>query len=226
MRLAGNLDCSRYDYARDCVNKYIGGAPNTLVFDIGAGSAIMSPACAEVGAVWMGFDVNPQSPDVNVWNFEKGPCPESKKAGTILLLDVIEHLSDPWQGMRHCIDCLEPGGYVVLTAPNPRWSRSRWLAVFHGVPACFTEDDLERNHHVFTTWPHIVEKLLEDVGCAVLEYVTLDGHTTWPGLRRSPPWPHRYAFAAMNKMIEIADPTACGMSYGVVARKEDKSLRF
>ncbi len=107
-----------------------------------------------------------------------------------------------------------------LTIPNPRWSRSRFVALAQGWPACFTASDLELNHHVFTPWQHVVERLLCDTGFRVTRYVTLDGSTGWPGRPYNLRYRVRLAFAGLNALVERRDPTARGMSYGVLAEKE------
>ncbi len=51
-------------------------------------------------------------------------------------------------------------------------------------------------------------------------YVTLDGPTVWPGPPYNLHYPMRCALALLNRVIERYDPTACGMSYGIVAQKD------
>jgi len=92
-------------------------------------------------------------------------------------------------------------------------------ALANGTPACFTQSDLDLNHHVFTPWPHIVERLLADCGLTVIRYDTLDGRTQWPRGPITLRYPVRFGLACVNKWIESRDRSACGMSYGIVARK-------
>ena len=91
-------------------------------------------------------------------------------------------------------------------------------ALVYGEPTCFTQDDLDLNHHIFTS-PHVVERILLDNGLSVEEYVTLDGKTTWPGRPYNLKYPVRMGLALTNRVIEWLDPTACGMAYALVARK-------
>jgi len=107
--------------------------------------------------------------------------------------------------------------------PNPRWSASRIHTVFRGCPSGFTQLDLDTNHHVFTPWPHIVEKILHDAGFVIDNYVTLDGKTK---LFRHPisfSYPARCLLDLARKVIEQLDTSACGMSYGLVARKVERN---
>ena len=103
--------------------------------------------------------------------------------------------------------------------PNPRWSRSRLFSVWSGTPTCFTQDDLDLNHHVFVPWQHVLERLLRDAGFQVAQYATLDGRTTWPGRPFNVRYPLRLALALAMQAIERRDPSACGLSYGLVVRK-------
>jgi len=135
---------------------------------------------------------------------------------------VLEHLNNPWLGIKNLADTLVDGGFLILTVPNPRWSRSRYNTLTKGYPACFSQSDLDFNHHVFTPWPHIVEKLLSDTGFRIERYVTLEGTTSLPSHPYNFQYPLRVTFAFLNMMIEKFDGTACGMSYGIVAQKIKK----
>jgi hypothetical protein len=137
----------------------------------------------------------------------------------VFLLDVIEHCYNPGLAVANIADIMSPGAVLVLTTPNPRWSRSRLYALTTGYPACFTESDLSRNHHVFTPWPHVIEHLLTGAGFTIERYVTIDGTYSWPAFTLSAMYGVRIVHAAVNKFIEWHDRSACGMSYAVVARR-------
>lgn len=219
MKVSANLSLSRYDWTRQCLHELLPLAPSSIVSDIGAGGGEMRSLTEASGGKWQGFDLCPQCPEIHCWDLDRPAPGECQPAGMILLLDVLEHLNNPWLAVRHLADTLLPGGFLILTTPNPRWSRSRYYALAKGNLACFTQSDLDLNHHVFTPWPHIVEKLLFESGFTLENYVTLDGHTSWPGSPYNLRYPLRCAFALLNMAIERRDSTACGMSYGIVARK-------
>lgn len=217
-RPLANLSLDRYEYAARAVSAKAVPSETAAVFDIGAHDNRMRAAIEGAGYRWQGFDLRPAHPDVAVWDLAE-PCPlRCRPAAIVLLLDVIEHLANPGIALRHIRQVTEPGGELVLTAPNPRWSRSRIHALLYGNPACFTQADLDINGHVFTPWPHILFRLLGDAGWDVVEFATLDGPTTWPGPPFSPRYPLRLAHAAVNKAIEWFDASACGMSFGLRAR--------
>jgi SAM-dependent methyltransferase len=222
MKISANLTISRYEWAEHCLQELLPQSPSCIVSDIGAGDGRMRSPTEAAGGRWQGFDIAPQLPEIHSWNLDYPAQDNFQPAGAILMLDVLEHLSNPWLGIQHLANTLLPGGFLILTVPNPRWSRSRLYALAKGYPACFTQSDLDINHHVFTPWPHIVEKLLTDTGFSIESYVTLDGPTALPGPPYNLRYPLRYAFALLNRGIERYDPTACGMSYGIVAQKEKR----
>jgi hypothetical protein len=169
------------------------------------------------GFKWLGFDINGRE-DLTRWDISD-PCPVSEKAGVVFLLDVIEHCVNPGMALKHIGDAMEKRGILVLTAPNPRWSGSRAHYLFRGNLSGFTQRDLDENHHVFTPWPHVLRKFLRDAGLEIETYVTLDG-VARPFDRPGKLFlPARYILNLLQMFIERLDRSACGMSYGLIARK-------
>jgi hypothetical protein len=215
------LSLDRYQYAALAARNLKEILPSTLVCDIGAGLAQMRGPIESVGLQWQGFDLIPSAASIRSWDLDTvcpEPCPQ---AGLVLLLEVLEHLRNPGLALRHVGAVMLPNARLVLTTPNPRWSRSRLNALRTGFPSCFTQDDLDLNGHVFPIWPHIMRKMLAEAGFEVEQYATLDGRTPWPDNPCSLNYPLRLAHAAVNKWIERRDPSSCGMSYAMIARKID-----
>lgn len=214
-RPIGNLVLSRYEWALQCLQR----TPRpSVVFDIGAGNGYMKAPLEARGCSWYGFDIAPTASNIRIWNLI-APCPETVvRPDVVLLLDVVEHLANPGIGLANIREVLSPGGWLVMTMPNPRWSRSRISALLYGDLAAFTQSDLDLNGHVFTPWPHVMNKMLIDAGFKVEEYSTLDGRTEWPGHPISIRYPLRMLSAIASKVIEYSDPSACGFSYGLLAR--------
>ena len=207
---------SRYAFAAHAARDLASSLPSPLVYDVGAGEEEMRVPIEAMGLEWAGFDLAPRSDRVACWNIEHA-CPKGEPAaGLILMLDVIEHLLNPGICLDQIQRVLLPEGYLVLTTPNPRWSRSRVEALRTGFLTCFTQADLDGNGHVFPVWPHVLMQALASRGFSVNQYVTLDGRTAWPPLTRR--YPLRLAHAALCRWIEAHDPSACGMSYALVAR--------
>jgi hypothetical protein len=61
--------------------------------------------------------------------------------------------------------------------------------------------------------------MLQDAGFEVEEYVTIDGKTTPFSRPGNLFLPARYMLNVGLIAIERLDPSSCGMSYGVIARK-------
>jgi SAM-dependent methyltransferase len=212
------LSASRYEYALETARRLKSVISSNILFDVGAGDGRLKTKIEAAGWQWHGFDMAPSSSEVTQWNLME-QCPlRGRHAGIILLLDVIEHLGNPDIALRHIFEVLEPNGRLVLTTPNPLWSRSRIHALMHGNPTCFTQSDLDLNGHVFTAWPHILIKMLHDIRFDLEVYVTLDDKTRWPGRPVTLRYPVRCAHALTNMLIERLDPSACGMSYGLILR--------
>jgi SAM-dependent methyltransferase len=172
----------------------------------------------ERGFRWHGFDRQSWG-RVREWDISK-PCEyRDCKADVVFLLDVIEHCSNPGLAIRNLADVLEDGGSLILTTPNPKWSASRIQYFFRGVLSGFSEQDLVENYHVFTPWPHIMERFMRDAGLQIDYYATLDGCTSLFRADGRLFRPLRYMLNTIQTAIELRDRSARGMSYGMVARK-------
>jgi hypothetical protein len=217
-----NLTESRYDWTFKTLERMRHSLLSKTILDIGAGDGRMK-RIETLGLTWRGFDLNPVMPEIIRWDLTD-PCSVCDiQPGAAILLDVIEHCVNPGLALRNISNILPVDAYLILTMPNPRWSWSRTYALVYGLPRCFTQSDLDQNHHIFPPWPHIIEKMLRDVGLSIEEYITLDGMTGWPTRPLSLSFPLRCAHSLLTFLIEKFDRSACGMSYGLVARKT-KSL--
>lgn len=214
LQVSRNLDENRYEFARDFCREMKRTKGSGVVFDVGAGATPMRAHVRAAGHQWRGFDLRPRDPEVEPWDLNQPP-PFAERADAVLMLDVIEHLFNVQTALQNIARALKPGGKLVLTMPNPAWSRSRIHLLVRGTLACFTQHDFDWNHHCFTPWPHVLEGLLQESGFRIDEYVTLEGRTRWP--RLSPAYPALLVDAVVRKLMEARDKGACGMSYGVVA---------
>ena len=205
------LASDRYGFVRDYLASHPAPASGGALFDIGAGALPMKGAVEAAGYTWSGFDLAPKSADITQWDINT-PFVGAARADLVLLMDVLEHTFNPGIAMRHVRDVLKPVGKVILTVPNPRWSRARTMHLVTGCIAAFTQHDLDWNHHVFATWPHIVQKLALDSDFVLERYVTLDlDEGRRPSLN-----PVRAAEQVVRRVIEAKDPSACGMSYAFI----------
>jgi len=225
MHLTENSILSRYDWAAAKIREITGSAfpegPVSL-FDIGSGDGVLRQHIKFPAVNYHAFDLEPLAIDTRAWDIET-PFPyDDAPSQIITMLEVVEHLKNPWLCMQNIAHTIKPGGYLILTTPNPAWSTSRIELLKSGYLSCFSQSDLELNHHVFTPWPHIINRLLTDTGFRVTEYSTLDGKTTvFDGQLTGLSMPVKLAARITKKFIELNDKTACGMSYGIVAKQND-----
>ena len=225
MKIEASCECGRYEWAEKQLRRMDPG--DGFLMDLGSGDGQMRGMVEPMGFSWLGYDKYPGNSGVGEWDLEK-PFPgdqvslAGQRVGYILMLDVLEHLGNPWLAMRHVSEQLGDGGWLVMTVPNPCWSRSRLWALWHGVPICFQRSDLELNRHVFTPWPHVLKAILEENDFEVVRCETLDGQTRFPVWEWSIRYLVRVCIAAVLIWMERRDPWAQGMSYGVVARKKGR----
>jgi len=210
----------RYEFAAKFIADKSKVLKPPVVFDVGAGKAPMRETVERAGLNYYGFDLDVSTPGIMSWDLSD-PCPsKGVQAGVVLLMDVIEHLLNPGLALDHLCDVLADDGYLLVSTPNPRWSKSRLHALLTGFPASFTQDDLDLNRHVFPVWPHVLARILEERGFVVKHYCLLRGRTTWPSLFPISRYPLRLLHAGFCKIIEGIDATAASLDYAFVARKE------
>lgn len=193
---------------------------NKLIFDVGAGNSILKDRINKTGAHWIGFDYIPREDYINKWDVEKEIVEVENKPDCILFLEVIEHLFNPGIALQNISKVAKEGSYIIITTPNPNWTINRIKFFLLGIFPNFTRQDMDDNHHVFTVWPHIMEKLLKDNEFKILDSCTLSSKASFPKLTFKPVYFVRILLYIARKIIEIIDPTSKGMCYGVVAIKE------
>src|SRR6185437_317953 len=217
-----NLCQDRYEWASQyIINIFNDLKPSDfMLFDIGSRDDILKKHLLSIPVLYKGFDLEPIGPETEKWNIEERFPYTYPSPHVVALLEVIEHLKNPGICLDNIGKIVKPGGYLILTTPNPQWSTSRLSLLSTGVLTCFTQSDLDVNHHVFTPWVHVVEKLLKDAGFEIQEYVTLEGKTRiFDENLRGGNSLKKLIARIIKKLIERRDPGACGMSYGIVAKK-------
>jgi len=227
MKLAANLLVNRFEWAREMVNDIIKQyhyQTKAVYYDVGAGQNSLVKEFEKETGFSRSFDLLPFDTNIEQWDIENKFPYNYPAADIITFLEVVEHLNNPWLCIKNIADMMNTDGFLILTTPNPGWSTSRINLLTKGFLTCFTPSDLDLNHHVFTAWPHILEKLLISNGFEIVKYVTLDGHTNLfdKGLKTSSVLVQMPA-RIIKKTIEKSDPTSIGMSYGIIARKIGKN---
>ena len=93
------------------------------ILDVGCGDGVLFDRLIEFGDV-EGVETSREIVDPANPHFQKihiGPFDDSfrpdKQYSLVLLLDVLEHLTDPADALRRCMALLKPGGSLVITVP-------------------------------------------------------------------------------------------------------------
>lgn len=216
MKLDDNLNCSRYDWAASIINTAQDTKAN--VFDIGARDGVMKHLIHNKNILYEGFDLEPLATSITRWNLEEENKSLENKADYILFLEIVEHLRNPWSCLSNLNKVMKVGGKLILTTPNPHWSNARFTFFTNNFLQCFSQSDLDLNHHIFTPWPHVVEKLLTDNGFLIETYVTLERKTKIFD-KKVFENPLRIFKRIIMVLLESVSKNSCGMSYGIVAKK-------
>ena len=93
------------------------------ILDVGCGDGLFFDRLSEFGEV-EGLEpsreiVDPSNPHfskIHIGRFDESFQPD-KQYSLILLLDVLEHISDPANALNRCKSLLKPGGALILTVP-------------------------------------------------------------------------------------------------------------
>lgn len=126
------------------------------VLDVGAGSGVMGEALATLG-VESTVAVEPHDAArahsahwYRASYAALSEVPQDKQFDALLLLDVIEHVSNPEQMLRDCVARLAPGGALLLSVPNiAHWSIR--LSLLFGFFEYTERGILDRTHLSFFT---------------------------------------------------------------------------
>ena len=133
---------SRIRHILEC----IGDISDKNILDLGCGSGFMAKTLSILGANVTGIDYAPDSiamakqkyPGVefvvgSAYELDKIFAPES--FACVLLLDVIEHMSDHEALMRGIRHVLTTGGHLVISTDNEQflWARQPWARYYYGL---------------------------------------------------------------------------------------------
>ena len=198
------------------LDKYFAKSPNVIISDIGAGFGHMKDKIEGLGAKWQPFDYYKKMDCSIEWDLNN-PAPENvEKAGIAIFLEVLEHLPNPLLSIQNIANHIEKDGYLILTTPNPQSSKNTVNLFLKGTLYAFQKKHLDE-YHVFTPWEHIVIHFLESSGFEVLEYALVD--TAY--IKDRPINLKGWLKSKIERFIEKRNPKAKGMSYGLVAKKNN-----
>ncbi len=205
----------RETFANAMIDKYFQSLPNDVVSDIGSGWGHMKTKIKESGFKWQPFDYVRKIPEATIWDLNNPVPIDSKNAGGVIFLEVLEHLANPLLALKNIYDHMDKNGVLVLTTPNPQSSKNTLNLFLKGSLYAFQPKHL-KEHHVFTPWEHIVKFYLENLGFEVVEYGIVDTHYK----NYKPKNIKEFIKKRMENYIEKRNEKAQGMSYGLVAIKK------
>jgi len=142
------------------IRQHLGSSSGLRILDVGCGDGLFFDRLAEFGDV-EGVEpdeglVNPQGPfreQIRVAPFDTN-FRSSAPYLLVLMLDVLEHLNNPGEALRHAHSLLMPGGALLLTVP--------------AFQILWTNHDTI-NHHRVRYRRGTLRPLLRQAGFAILE---------------------------------------------------------
>ncbi len=185
---------------------------SSKILDIGSGYSPMRDFVINSGFRWQPVDYVQKIPEAIIWDLNFAAPKEVEEVDMAIMLEVLEHLPNPRISLEHIGEKIKSGGYLILSVPNPGWSKNRLCLLFKGHLYAFSERHLAE-HHVFTTWQHIVEFYLQDIGFEVIEKSEI------LGIKKSYRNYKEVILSLLEKLIEVFDKESIGVSYGLVVRK-------
>lgn len=146
---------ARTKYVLETLHRYRPASGWTNILDIGCGDGLFFEHLKEFGEVEgvepcaeLVSSANPARDRIYICPFDASFAP-GKTYSLILMLDVLEHLSDPVAALRHAMALLEPDGTFIATVPA---FMSLW-----------TNHDV-LNHHVTRYTRRSFRKIAKDAG--------------------------------------------------------------
>ena len=127
-----------WDYRDRAVMRHLGERP---IIDVGCGEMITT---RKMGA-W-GIDLEGPGLPGSAYDI---PFP-SEYAGTVTLLEVIEHLRRPWEAIAEIRRVLKPGGRIIVLFPN-----DRTFKIARTITLRFEEASYDPGHVRQWTYPEI-----------------------------------------------------------------------
>jgi 2-polyprenyl-3-methyl-5-hydroxy-6-metoxy-1,4-benzoquinol methylase len=160
---------AREDYLVDVLRRYLPDGRSARILDLGCGAGLFFERLSEFGSV-QGVETDttmrtgrPEIDDRIHWGTLDSFRPRST-FHAVLMLDVLEHLSEPLPFLRQALELLEERGVLIATVP--------------AFPVLWTSHDVLNEHFRRYTRSSLSE-LLRAAGCRVLtlEYFF---HWTFP----------------------------------------------
>lgn len=148
-------------------------ATGARVLEFGAGSGAMSQRLTDLGFVVTASDLFPESFKATGATFVaadlNGAFSDQWPEGfdVVVALEILEHLENPRQVLRHMRRLLPKGGTLVLSTPNIANPVSQALFLRMGQFQWFRDIDYHEQGHITPLSPWMLEKALQEAGFAI-----------------------------------------------------------
>lgn len=154
------------------------GGPGKLL-DIGAGTGILMHLARERGWQPQGIDICSLTAEkaaaefglkIVVAPFEE--CDFGDQFDGITMLDVLEHVVDPYATLRRAYDLLRPGGAIAIAVPNQQCLLTTLVGAYARMHLPAAQSMLFRLYvppHIHYFTPATLRRLLDRVGFRVVE---------------------------------------------------------
>lgn len=156
-------------------------APPARVLDLGCGDGALALRLADAGYEVTGVDLAEESPlgDEPGVAYQRVDLTDAgartafaeahaAEFDLVLLIEVIEHVRDPWAAVETCARLARPGGTLIVSTPNITSFFSRFRFLTGGRFHQFEEGDLSYGH-INPMHPRKVELVLADCGLQLVE---------------------------------------------------------
>lgn len=163
---------NRGDWALLKLDELINNLPNSIISDVGAGFGWFKDAVNKRKLDYQSFDRIQKTEDTFIWDLNEQPPIGVKKAGCIIMLEVIEHLDNPELAIRNLSDHLVKDGYLLLSSPNPYSAKNKFHQLIFNRYYAFQPKHL-KEHHVYIPLPHVLDFHLKNRGFKHIEYGVL-----------------------------------------------------
>jgi len=198
-----------------CTNVHAGAR----IADIGAGPAPIKDALERKGYRYWGFDLAPEREDIVQWDV-LSPPPEFLVLHSfqcVVMMECLEHLFDLPGALENAKSLLCDEGLLLITVPNPMWSRGRISHVLRGWHTYFGPDFLGI-HHVANWQPWVLEHVLVSHGFRPFAWHSVGSRTVLrPPLRPLKSLFLRFFHRLFCAVIESMDEAARGGTLMVIS---------
>ena len=174
--------------------------PGASVLDLACGAGALALRLSHAGVDVHACDYVPENFKVSL-PFTQADLNEDfsslfPKFDCIVASEIIEHLENPRHFLRELAKMLNPGGFVVLTTPNPDSPVSHALLLALGHHSWFSDDDYKTLGHITPVSARMLRQAAAEVGLSIEVDSWSDA---WENVRG---WPKMQLYAWLVSLLD------------------------